>query len=115
MKVKAIITLQYCSNYLCEYYREECPYISSRDNCENYKDKSHDNYINDMCIWETETTKYIDKDVKDIEIDRINGLTLTMGRTIYVNDYDYSNIKYLEIDGKVIIRDYEEVKETLED
>lgn len=112
MKVKAIITLQYCSNDLCEYYKKECPAIVIRDNCEDYENTSHDNYIDDMCVWETEKTIYIDKDVKNIEIDRINGLKVKIGRTFYINDYRYYyDIEYLEIDGKTIIQDYTEVEE----
>ena len=75
LKVKAIICLACCSNYLYGNYKGICPYtLNNEDCCEGYIQEKGINakgytYFGG-CIYTTSKTIYIDKEVKDIEIDR---------------------------------------------
>lgn len=122
MKVKAIIHLIYCRNFLLETQGERCPYTYyDEENCVGYSggidyyDEENVRHINDFCSWQTRNTIYMDKEVKDIEIDRTEGISVKIGRKVYYNNAYEQQIEELIIDNKAIIKDYEEVKETLED
>lgn len=113
MKVNAIINTYICGNEIDGYYKSECPYVYNggcEDLCEYYIETSNG------CRWLREKTKYIDKEIKEVEIEEIdsygiNDFEVTIGKKQYVNDYSLQEIKELNIDGKQIIKNYVKTEE----
>lgn len=112
MKIKAIITLSLCGDVLCSNYKKVCT-NGYCEICDNYIAED-DHIIGCICRNEKEKTIYMEKEVKEIEIDRTDGIKVTIDKKTYYNDIEQSDIKELSIEGKEIIKDYELVKEILE-
>lgn len=108
MKVKAKIIIDYCSQHTkeigkCDYATGDDPFIS----CDYYTK------CGDMCAWYGEKTIYIDGDYKEVSttIQKCEDIiVLTVGKKKYINDI-VKEIEYLYIDDKLIVKDFQILKE----